>query len=217
MDFRWDIIVEYLPFFLQGAALTIGISLAGILIGSVIGLFVTFGRMAHKWFIRLPFVWYINFLRGTPVLVQLFLVHYGVVPVLFSNGTAVTSAIITLSLNSSAYLAEIFRAGIESIDKGQTEAARSLGLTHRQAMRHIILPQALRRMVPPIGNEFIMLIKESSLAGILAAGELMYWGRAAVGQHLRVWEPYLTVALLYLVIVLGLTYLLQWVERRWAK
>ena len=106
----------------------------------------------------------------------------------------------TLSLNSAAYIAEIFRAGIQSIDKGQMEASRSLGMTHVQAMRYVILPQAFKRMIPPLGNEFIVLIKESSLASIVAAPELMYWGRAMQGQYFRVWEPYITAAIIYLSI-----------------
>ncbi|MBB6453889.1 polar amino acid transport system permease protein [Salirhabdus euzebyi] len=217
MDFNMNIIIEYWPFFLKGALLTLGISIAGIIIGAVIGLFISFGRMAPNKWIRIPFSLYINSLRGTPVLIQLFIVHYALLPAIYPPGTAVTSAIVTLSLNSSAYVAEIFRAGIQSLDKGQTEAARSLGMTKVQTMRYIIVPQAVRRMIPPLGNEFITLIKESSLAGIIAAEELMYWGKAAMGQYQRVWEPYIAVAIIYLVIVFSLTYLLQWIEKRWVQ
>ncbi|GAA0487778.1 amino acid ABC transporter permease [Salinibacillus aidingensis] len=217
MDIRWDIIGEYLPFFLDGTLLTLGISLAGIFLGVLIGLFIALGRMAPNKLIRFPFLAYINCLRGTPVLVQLFIFHFAVMPAIYPDGTAVASAVVTLSLNSSAYVAEIFRAGIQSIDKGQTEASRSLGMSKAQTMRHVILPQAVRRMVPPLGNEFITLIKESSLASVIAAKELMYWGDAAVGQHYVVWEPYITVAIIYLIIVLGLSYVLQVVERKWVQ
>jgi len=148
--------------------------------------------------------------------VQILLIHFAVVP-LFTGGTnAIAAAIVTLSLNAAAYISEIFRAGIQSIDRGQMEAARSLGMTHAQSMWNIILPQAFKRMIPPLGNEFIVLIKESSLAALIAAPELMYWGRAMQGQYFRVWEPYITAAVIYLVLTLSLSFLLSRLERRLA-
>jgi glutamine transport system permease protein len=216
MNFRFDIIVEYLPLFLKGTLLTIGMSLSGIILGMIIGLFIGIGKMSRK-FYRIPFVWYINFFRGTPLFVQILLIHFGIMPIFMKPVNPIISAIVALSLNSAAYIAEIFRAGIQSIDKGQMEAARSLGMTHNQAMRKVILPQAFKRMLPPLGNEFIVLLKESSIAAIIAAPELLYWGRAAQGQYFRVWEPYLTVAFIYLILTLSLTYLLNFIERRFAK
>lgn len=142
------------------------------------------------------------------------MIHFGVVPIFTGQTNAVVAAILALSLNSAAYISEIFRAGIQSIDNGQMEAARSLGMTHVQAMRYVILPQAIKRMIPPLGNEFVTLIKESSLAAVIAAPELMYWGRAMAGQYYRVWEPYLMAALIYLVLTLSLSFLLNRVERR---
>ncbi|HZG72960.1 MAG TPA: amino acid ABC transporter permease [Chondromyces sp.] len=217
MDFRLDIIVEYLPFFLQGTAWTLGISLAGIFFGLILGLFIGLGKMSRNKLIRSPFVWYVNFFRGTPLLVQILLIHFGVIPIFMTPANPIVSAIVALSLNSAAYIAEILRAGIQSIDKGQMEAARSLGMSHLQAMKLIILPQAFKRMIPPLGNEFIVLLKDSSLGAIIAAPELMYWGRAAQGQYIRVWEPYITVALIYLFLTLTLTYLLNYIERRVTK
>ncbi|MRH44263.1 ABC transporter permease subunit [Aquibacillus halophilus] len=211
MDFKLNIIVEYLPFFLRGTLITIGVSLAGIFIGMVLGLFIGMGKMAKSWIIKLPFVWYVNFFRGTPLLVQLFIIHFAVMP---SGSSTIASLIVTLSLNSAAYVAEIFRAGIKSIDRGQAEAAHSLGMNKVQVMRYVVLPQASKRMIPPLGNEFIVLLKDSSLGAIIAAPELLYWGRAATGQYYRVWEPYLTVALIYLMLTLSLTYVLNYVERR---
>lgn len=216
MDFKWSIIAEYLPYFLKGTLITVGVSISGILIGCILGLFIALGKMSSIKIVRLPFIWYINFFRGTPLLVQLLLIHFGVVPLIMTPANAIVSTILTLSLNSAAYVAEIFRAGIQSIDRGQTEAARSLGMTHVQTMRYIIIPQAVKRMIPPLGNEFIVLLKDSSLAAIIAAPELMYWGRAAVGQYARVWEPYLTAAFIYLILTLSLTYLLNFIERRLA-
>jgi glutamine transport system permease protein len=216
LNFRFDIIAEYAPFFLKGVLLTIGLSLIAIIVGSILGLVIGLGKMSSKRLLRLPFEWYINFFRGTPLFVQILLVHFGLMPMLFPQPNPIISAAVSLSLNAAAYIAEIFRAGIQSIDRGQMEAARSLGMTHVQAMSYIILPQALKRMIPPFGNEFIVLIKDSSLAAIIAAPELMYWGRAAQGQYYRVWEPYLTVALIYLLLTLSLSKLLHYLERRYS-
>ncbi len=215
MDFRFDIVVEYAPFFLKGVLWTIGLSLVGIVFGTVLGLVIGLGKMVQNRFIRLPFDWYVHFFRGTPLFVQILLIHFGVMPIFTSQPNPLVSGAISLSLNAAAYIAEIFRAGIQSIDRGQMEAARSLGMTHVQAMRYIILPQAIKRMIPPLGNEFVVLIKDSSLAAIIAAPELMYWGRAMQGQYYRVWEPYLTVALIYLILTLSLSKLLHRLERRY--
>jgi glutamine transport system permease protein len=216
MDFRWDIIGEYGPFFLKGTLLTIGLSLAGIFIGTILGLLIGLGKMMQNKMLSMPFRWYINFFRGTPLMVQIFLIHFAVVPAFLGTTNGIVAAILALSLNSGAYVAEIFRAGIQSIDKGQMEAARSLGMTHVQAMRYVILPQAIKRMIPPLGNEFIVLIKDSSLAALIAVPELMYWGRAMQGQYMRPWEPYISTAVIYFVLTLTLNYLLNRLERRLA-
>jgi glutamine transport system permease protein len=216
MDFRWDIIADYAPFFLKGTLLTIGLSIASILIGTVLGLLIGLGKIMRNKYLSFPFTCYITFFRGTPMMVQILLIHFAVVPLLLGQTNGIVAAIITLSLNSAAYTAEIFRAGIQSIDRGQMEAARSLGMNHVQAMRYVILPQAFKRMIPPLGNEFVVLIKESSLASLIAAPELMYWGRSIQGEYFRVWEPYLTVAVIYLILTLTLSALLHRLERRLA-
>jgi polar amino acid transport system permease protein len=149
-------------------------------------------------------------------MVQIFLIHFAVVPAFLDTTNAILAAILALSLNSAAYVSEIFRAGIQSINRGQMEAARSLGMTHGQAMKYVILPQAFKRMIPPLGNEFIVLIKDSSLAALIAVPELMYWGRAMQGQYMRAWEPYLTATVIYLVLTLSLSSLLSLLEKRLA-
>ncbi|AZU60814.1 amino acid ABC transporter permease [Neobacillus mesonae] len=214
MDIQWDILAEYAPYFAKGTLLTIGLSLAGILIGCILGLFIGLGKMVRNKFIAFPFNCYIAFFRGTPLMVQILLIHFGVIPPILGTTNAIVAAIVALSLNSAAYVSEIFRAGIQSIDKGQMEAARSLGMNHVQAMRFVILPQAFKRMIPPLGNEFVVLIKDSSLAAIIAAPELMYWGRAMQGQYYRPWEPYITAALIYFVLTFSLSLLLSRLERR---
>jgi glutamine transport system permease protein len=213
-DFRIDIILYYIPLLLKGTLLTIGVSIVSILLGSVLGLIVGFGRMSRHAYLRLPAACYINFFRGTPLLVQILLVHFGVVPLLIDRTDVLVAAILSLTLNSAGYSAEIFRAGIQSVEKGQTEAALSLGMNRHQTMRYIILPQAIKRMIPAFGNEFIVLIKDSSLLTIIAAKELMYYANLMRGQYLRIWEPYLTAALIYLILTYSLSKLLNWWERR---
>lgn len=214
MDFRFDIIGEYLPLFLRGTLYTLGFSIISIIIGSILGLGIGFGRMLNNPLARWPFVAYINFLRGTPLYVQILIVHFGLVPMIYGSTNALISGVVALSINSAAYSAEIFRAGIQSVDSGQREAALSLGMTGRQAMRFVILPQAIKRMVPAFGNEFIVLVKDSSLLALIAAPEIMYWGNTMKGQYMRIWEPYFTAAVIYFILTYLLNKLLVYIERR---
>lgn len=216
MDFRFDLIMDYLPYFLRGTLYTIGISLLGVLFGTILGLLIGLGKMMKNKLLAFPFQLYIAFFRGTPFIVQIFIIHFGVVPAIIGTTNGIAAGIIGLSLNAAAYIAEIFRAGIQSIDRGQMEAARSLGMTHVQAMRYIILPQAFKRMIPPLGNEFIVLLKESAITALVAVPEIMYWGRAFQGQYYKVWEPYLTAALIYFILTLTISFLLSRLEKRLA-
>lgn len=216
MDFRMDLIIDYMPFFLRGALYTIGVSLVGILLGTILGLLIGMGKIMRSKLLALPFILYITFFRGTPLFVQILLIHFGLIPLIIGQTNAIVAGIVALTLNAAAYIAEIFRAGIQSIDRGQMEAARSLGQTHVQAMRYVILPQAFKRMVPPLGNEFIVLLKDSSLLAVITVPELMYWGRAFQGQYYKIWEPYLTAALIYLILTLSMSYLLGRLEKRLA-
>ncbi|TFE23368.1 amino acid ABC transporter permease [Cohnella luojiensis] len=213
-DFRFDIIWDYFPLFMRGTLYTIGISVSGIILGSILGLLIGFGNMSSRWYLRLPMRGYIHFFRGTPLLLQILIVHYGVVYNVLGTTDAIVAAIVALALNAAAYTAEIYRAGIQSIDRGQSEAAKSLGMTHFQMMRYIIVPQAVKRMIPAFGNEFIVLIKDSSLVAVIAAPELMYWSRAASSQYGKIWEPYLTAAVIYLFLTYSLNKLLIYLERK---
>lgn len=140
VDFRFDIIAEYSHFFLMGTLLTIGLSLAGIFFGTILGLFIALGKLVENKLVSFFFTCYIGFFRGTPLLVQILIIYFGVVPYFMGHSNGIAAGILALSLNASAYIAETVRAGIQSIHKGQTEASRSLGMTHVQAMRYIILP-----------------------------------------------------------------------------
>lgn len=213
--FRWDIIWNYRELYLKGIWATIILTLSGYLGGVVFGLFLGLGQVSKNKLIYWPSKIYVDVFRGTPMLVQLLLIHLALIPTIFGSSQGWwVSGILGLILNSAAYNAEIFRAGIQSIDKGQMEAARSLGLTNSQAMRKVILPQAFRRMIPPLGNEFIALLKDSSLVTVIAGAEILYVSKVVAGTYQRFWEPYLFAAFLYLVLTYAVTKLIAVVEKR---
>lgn len=214
MDFNFTIIQEYSHYFLTGTILTIVLSIVSIIIGTILGLFLALGKLSKNKMVAYISICYIELFRGTPLLVQLLIIYFGVVPLFLDKSNGIISAIIALSLNVAAYIAETIRAGILSIPKGQMEAARSLGMTKNKAMRFIIIPQAMRKILPPLGNSFISLIKDSSLASTIATPELMYWANAANAQYFRVWETFVTAALIYLILTLSISALLKRFERK---
>ncbi|QJC50719.1 amino acid ABC transporter permease [Paenibacillus albicereus] len=214
MGFDFDIVWDYLPLLLRGTGYTIGISFLSIALGALLGLFIGFGKMSRRWWLRWPASAYVNFFRGTPLILQIMMTHFMLVPLFLGTTNAFVAAIVALSLNSAAYTGEIYRAGIQSIDPGQEEAALSLGLTRWQSMRYVVLPQAVKRMIPAFGNEFIVLVKDSSLVAYIAVPELMYWSNAMKGQYLKVWEPYMTAAIIYFILTYLLSKALQYVEKR---
>jgi arginine/lysine/histidine/glutamine transport system substrate-binding/permease protein len=161
---------------------------------------------------------YVDFFRGTPLLVQIFMIYFGLPAFINSLGGSFSfnrfaAAILALSLNAAAYLAEIVRAGIQSIELGQREAAESLGLDSVQSMRYIIFPQAFRRMIPPLGNEFITLLKDTSLVAVIGYEELFRRGQLIVAQNYRAFEIYITVALVYLLLNTLSSQVFIWLER----
>ena len=216
-DFRWDIIWNYRDFYITGIWVTLALTLVGYIGGVFFGVFLGLAQTSKNKLIYWPAKIYVDVFRGTPMLVQIYIIHLALIPTLFgqSYGWFVSGAA-ALILNSAAYNAEIFRAGIQSIDKGQMEAARSLGLTHSQAMRKVIMPQAVRRMVPPLGNEFITLLKDSSLVNVIAATDILYASKMIAGTYSRVWEPYLFAAFLYLVMTFIVTKVISYIEHRFS-
>lgn len=218
MDFRFDVVLDYLPMLVQGTKVTIQLTVMAVGIGTVIGLIISLLRLSRIKPLVLFAKVYTDFFRGTPLLVQIFLFYYGVPQLLgVQSFPRAISGIIALSLNSGAYVAEIFRAGIQSIHKGQTEAARSLGMTSAQAMRYVVLPQAFKRSIPPLGNEFIAMLKDSSLVSVISLQELMQTGRIIVGRSYRSFEPYIVVALIYLVMTLTISQFVSYLERMYGK
>lgn len=216
-DMRWDIIWNYRELYLRGIGVTIILTICGYVGGLLLGVFLGLGKTSDKKWIYWPCKLYVDLFRGTPMLVQILLIHLALIPTLFGQSFGyMVSGIVALVLNSAAYNAEIFRAGIQSIDKGQMEAARSLGLTHNQAMRKVILPQAFRRMIPPLGNEFIALLKDSSLVTVIAANDILYASKVVAGAYQRFWEPYLVAAVLYLMLTYVVTKIVAYTEKRFS-
>lgn len=214
---RWDIIWNYREFYLRGIWVTLILTISGFSGGIFFGVLLGLAQTSKKKIVYWPAKIYVDIFRGTPMLVQIFIIHLALIPTLFGHSYGwMVSGILALILNSAAYIAEIIRAGILSIDKGQMEAARSLGLTQSQTMRKIILPQAIRRMVPPLGNELITLLKDSSLVNIIAATDILYASKMVVGAFGRIWEPYLFAAFLYLVLTFIVTKLVAFMEKRFS-
>lgn len=202
-----QVITNALPALLAGALITLQLAAVSIVIGLVLGSLIAIARLSTFKLIRWAARAYIDFFRGTPLLVQLFMVYFGFPAILQQLGIDFTfdrflAAVVALSLNCAAYIGEIVRAGIQSIDSGQTEAAQSLGLNPAKTMRHIIFPQALRRMLPPLGNEFITLLKDTSLVAVIGFEELFREGQLIVATNYRPFELYAAVALIYLALTL---------------
>ena len=204
-----------MPLLLTGAAVTVQITALSVLIGIIIGLFVGIARISTYRVVHLIAAVYVDFLRGTPLLVQIFLVYFALPVVTGQRINPFVAAIAACSINSSAYVAEIFRAGIQSVDAGQMEAGRSLGLTWNQTMRYIIVPQAARRVIPPLGNEFIALLKDSSLVSVIGFEELTRRGQLIIARTYASLEIWLCVAIIYLVMTVSISRLVAWLERRY--
>jgi polar amino acid transport system permease protein len=242
MDLRWEILAGYGPLFASGLLMTVQLTLVAVSVGLALG--VVFGLVSSSADApqpsSKPAAWalkgargltlaYVTFFRGTPLFVQILLVHFALMPALVHPETglllsgelarsfrqehgAFFSGCVALSLNAGAYISEIFRAGILSIHRGQTQAAYSVGLTHAQAMRFVVLPQAFRRMVPALVNEGVTLIKDSSLVSAIGLAELALAARTVAGAYSRYWEPYLAISALYLVLTLLLSALAKRLE-----
>src|SRR5258706_5025188 len=242
MGLRWEILAGYGPLFAAALwttlQLTVVAIVSGLLLGILLGLISSSADAprpasaisAWAWkLLRGITIGYVSFFRGTPLFVQILLVHFALMPLLIhpdgglllsgemarefrQNHGAFFSGALALSLNAGAYISEILRAGIQSIHLGQTQAAYSLGLTHRQSMRHVVLPQAFRRMVPALVNEGVTLVKDSSLVSAIGLAELALAARTVAGAYSRYWEPYLFISAIYLVLTLALSALARRLE-----
>ncbi|MCL6517813.1 amino acid ABC transporter permease [Alicyclobacillus sp.] len=212
MDFG-TFLARYLPVFAKGAVLTVEVTLCGLLLGLVLGVMVALMNISTVRVLRAIGRLYTWAIRGTPLLVQIFIIYAGL-PQVGIQLTAFVSGTLALGINSGAYIAEIVRAGILSIDPGQMEAAESLGMTYGLAMRRIIFPQAYRRLLPPIVNEFVALLKDSSLISVMALTELMRVGQQVSSSTLMPMQTYIVVALFYLLMTTVIVFISSRIERR---
>ena len=210
-----DVIVPYLPALFKGTITTLWLSVATLSLALVVGLVVALGRLSRRRVLRTVSRAYTDLIRGTPALIQIFYIYFGL-PQLGINIDAIPAGIIALGMNSGAYMGEIFRAGIQSIDPGQMEAARSAGMSHRQAMQVAILPQVVRRVIPPLTGEATSLVKGTSLLSVISIGELTRVGQQIVGVTFRPLEAFAAIGLTYLVINVALSQLSVMLERRLA-
>lgn len=219
MALDFSFLPKYYTYFLEGAKWTILISLITVFFGTLLGMILCFMKRSKFNILGIKILniistVYIEIIRGTPLLLQIMIVYNGSAILFGVDIEALPAAIIAISLNSGAYVSEIIRAGINAVDKGQLEAARSLGMTGPMAMRLVILPQAVKNILPAIGNEFIAVIKESSMASSIGVTELMYGANVISGSTYKVFEPLIVAAVLYFIMTFSLGRLMNFIERR---
>ena len=214
MEFDFSLIINSFPLLLKGAGLTLEITALAVGLGLVIGLILSLAQLSKSSLLRWPAKIYVDVMRGTPLLIQIFIIYFALPNVIGTRVDPFVAAVAACSLNSGAYVAEIFRAGIQSISIGQMRAGLSLGMTYTQTMRYIVLPQAFRRIIPPLGNEFIAMLKDSSLVSVIGFEELTRSGQLIIAETYGTMEIWTTVAILYLAMTLSITRLVGWMEKR---
>jgi|TARA_R110000751_G_scaffold17229_14_gene53560 glutamine transport system permease protein len=213
-QFDWQAALDSVPYLLEGIPWTLAISFGGLAIGFVLGILFGLLSLSPSRLLSWIATAYIEIFRGTPVLVQVLFIFYGLPQIIGGPIDALTAGIAAIALNSAAYISEIVRGGVQSIARGQREAGLSLGLSTPQTFRYVIWPQALRRMIPALGNQGIVSIKDTSLFSVIGVGELVRQGQIYIATTFNALETYFMVALLYLVITLSLSFGLRMLERR---
>ena len=211
----WEVLIEYWPIFLKGTIGTLKYAFIAVSLGTVLGAFIALARLSKKKIFRDISGVFVTVIRGTPLLVQMY-IFYFFIPMVFpalNKVDKVYTVLMSLILNSSAYVAEIIRGGINSVDIGQTEAARSLGMTAKHTMTKIVLPQAVKNILPSLANEYIAMIKETSMAGSFMLYELMYT-RTILANKFLSWQRLFIIAWIYLILTMGLSAIVKWLERR---
>lgn len=215
MSFDWSLIWDNIPILLQGAVITIQITVMAVGCGFFIGMIAALANLSRFKIVRLLVKCYVELFRGTPLLVQIFMVYFALPMVIGQSINPYVAAVTACSINSGAYVSEIFRAGIQSIDKGQMEAGRSLGLTWAQTMRYIVMPQAFKAIIPPLGNEFIAMMKDTSLVSVIGFEELTRRGQLIIARTYGSFEIWTAVAIIYLIMTLSISQLVAFLERRY--
>jgi glutamine transport system permease protein len=212
--FKYSVIWESVPVLLQGVKLTIWITIFGLIIGFCLGAIAGLAKTSRRKLPQRIAGMYIESIRGTPLMVQVMFLYFGLPLALGMRIPPLAAGIVAIGLNSGAYIAEIVRGAIQSMDKGQTEAGRSIGLTRFQTMVYVIWPQAFRRMIPPLGNQFIISLKDTSLLVVIGVGELTRQGQEIIAYNFRAFEVWLTVAIMYLLLTMTIAKLLNYFEKR---
>lgn len=210
----WNVVKEAMPLLLKGYAVTIEVTALSLIFALIIGLVMGLLRISGKPVLSAIASLYLNVIRGTPLLIQILFIYYGLPMAFGVKMEQFTAGVIAISINAGAYLMEIFRAGIESIDKGQMEAGRSLGFSYAQTMRLIILPQAVRRMTPAFVNQFIISLKDTSLLSVIGIMELTMQGQSIYAMNFKAFQILTVVAVMYFCLIFALTILSGWLERR---
>ena len=216
MTVKKSFLSKYGPYFLKGTEYTLGLAVIGVALGFVLGTVLAMMKRSKLWILKALANIYIEFVRGTPLLIQVFIVFFGTQIIGLSVSGFVSGAI-AMFLNSGAYVAEIIRSGLNSVPKGQEEAARSLGLSGSQTMQLVVLPQALRTILPALGNEFVSVIKEGSVISVIGVGELTFQTSVVQGASFRAFLPLMITAGIYFVLTFGLTRLLRLMEKQFSK
>lgn len=211
-----ELFSKYSYYYISGIKTTIALSFFALLIGSVLGGALSLMRLSGSRILKFISTVYIELIRGTPILVQISMVYFGSYVLLGIDINKFLSALIAVALNSAAYVAEIIRSGIQSIDKGQMEASRSLGVSHKETMRHIILPQAIKNILPALGNEFVTLIKETSVASVIGTADLMYSSKIVTSKSFEAFTPLVVIAIIYFILTFGISQIIRFFERRLA-
>lgn len=209
-----NIILEGLPTLLKGMGMTIEITVISLILAMVIGLVLGVFSITKSKILRAVSMGFVDIIRGTPLLVQILFIYFGLPSVIDISLTAFAAGIIAITVNAAAYLVEIFRAGINSIDKGQMEAGRTIGFSYSQTMRLIVLPQAVRRMIPAFVNQFIVSIKDTSLLSAIGLTELTLSGQTIYAANFHAFEILFAVGALYFIIIYSLTLFSRWLEGR---
>lgn len=207
---------RYWNYFVKGIEYTLIITICSIVLGLLLGLIFALLRMSNSKFLHIISVTYIEFIRGTPLMVQVMFIYFGI-GVIIQGLPALLSGIIATSLNSGAYVAEIIRSGVMSVNYGQTEASRSLGMDKAQTYRYIVMPQALKNIWPALGNEFITLIKESSIVSIIGVSDLMYQTQLVQAATYKGVFPLFITMMIYFILTFSLTKVLNYFERRMSN
>ena len=209
-----DFLIKYSSYFIKGTGVTLFISLFGVIFGTLMGVGLALMRLSNNKILKSISGAYIEVIRGTPLILQVFLVYHGLPQIIPLPSSRLILGTVAVFLNSSAYIAEIIRAGIQSIDKGQMEASRSLGMTHAMAMRFIIIPQSIKNILPALGNEFIVLVKESAIISVIGVQDLMYNADTLRGITYEPFIPLIYAGIIYFTITFSISKLLGILERR---